>query len=179
MKPESLRIGMYYQNESGNIYKMDSPALIDALNHWQEFNKLLWHPIELTEDWLIKFNLLKRAVLTSKIPYNEYSIRDNFNIYCYMDQSGNCLFWGECNEGLDFFIVKCDTVHAFQNIYKILADKELVKETIKAWHMAHGKNASMKSNKFKEWWGKRPLSDRLISQNSKTNKFFKKLLLSY
>ena len=84
----------------------------------------------ITEDYLIELKLPKKAVLTGPLPYNEYSIRNNFNIYCDMDTSGNCLFWGECIEGLDFFIIKCDTVHAFQNIYEVLTGKELVNETI-------------------------------------------------
>ena len=80
----------------------------------------------ITEDYLIELKLPKRSVQSGPLPYNEYGIREGFNIYCEMCTSGNCLFWGECNEGLDFFIVKCDTVQAFQNIYEALTDKELV-----------------------------------------------------
>ena len=29
---------------------------------------------------------------------------------------------------------------------------------------------------FKEWWGKRPMSGHAVSNRSKTNKFFKRLL---
>ena len=29
---------------------------------------------------------------------------------------------------------------------------------------------------FKDWWGKRPLSGHTVSNNSKTDKFFKRLL---
>ncbi len=76
------------------------------------------------EEWLKKFKLPTRIVKTGSI-YNEYSIRNGFEIYCYMDYAGNCLFWGSTDEGEDFFIIKCDTVHMFQNIYRILADKEL------------------------------------------------------
>ena len=96
-------------------------------------------PIPLTEDWLIKSNLEKRRVQETdedrfnrmkgikinSIPYNEYSIRNDFDIYCYMDQSGNCLIYGECHIGKDFFIIKCDKVYEFQNIFKVLANKEL------------------------------------------------------
>ena len=40
----------------------------------------------------------------------------------------------------------------------------------------NGQNAESKGRIGTEWWGKRPLSDRMISRNSKTNKFFKRLL---
>lgn len=30
--------------------------------------------------------------------------------------------------------------------------------------------------KFKEWWGKRPLAHYTVSDRSKTNKYFKRLL---
>ena len=86
--------------------------------------------MKITDDYLIKLKLPTRASLTSKIPYNEYSIRNNFDIYCQLDLIGNCFFWGECRRGKDFFIIKCDSIRAFQNIYKILSDKELVNETI-------------------------------------------------
>ena len=82
----------------------------------------------ITEDYLIKLKLPKRAVLSESIPYNEYLIRDNFNIYCHIDKSGNCLFWGETVRGLieDFFIVQCDTAQAFREIYKALTGHKLV-----------------------------------------------------
>ena len=68
----------------------------------------------------------ERTVLTNPIAYIEYSIRNDFDIYCYMDTSGNCLIYGECISGEDFFIVKCDTVHEFQNIVRSLTGKELI-----------------------------------------------------
>ena len=86
----------------------------------------------ITEDYLIELKLPKRAVSTGAIPYNEYSIRNNFDIYCQMQRSGDCLFWGEHIlwgehiQGEDFFIIKCDTIEVFQNIYKMLTGKELV-----------------------------------------------------
>lgn len=90
----------------------------------------------ITEDWLRKCGLLTRTVLTAKVPFVEYSIRNGFDIYCYMDHAGNCLFWGECIIGEDFFIVKCDKVNEFQNIYKMLVDKELkIKECVSDWVM--------------------------------------------
>ena len=81
--------------------------------------------MKITEDYLLSLSLPDRAVLINKIPYNEYSIRDNFNIYCHMDFSGNCLFWGECYKFPDFFIIKCDSIRAFQDIYKVLTGKDL------------------------------------------------------
>lgn len=33
-----------------------------------------------------------------------------------------------------------------------------------------------KGKQFKDWWGKRPLSGYSVSNRSKTNKFFKRLL---
>ena len=81
--------------------------------------------IPLSEDWLIKFDLPTKKVIGGKTPYNKYSIRNQFDIYCYFDTSGNCLIYGQCYEGEDFFIIKCDTVHKFQDIYKMLTEKEL------------------------------------------------------
>ena len=85
--------------------------------------------IQITEVLLREYDLKRKMVIggTGR-PYTRYSIRDDFDIYCYMDLSGNCLFWGECIEGEDFFILKCDKVHKFQNIYKILNGKELNKK---------------------------------------------------
>jgi len=90
-------------------------------------------PIPLTEDWFIKFNLDKREILTAFDPYNVYSIRNDFDVFCFMDAAGNCLIYGDCIASEDFFIIKCDTVHEFQNIFKVLVGKELtINETIKA-----------------------------------------------
>lgn len=81
-------------------------------------------PIELTEEWLIKFQLPKRKVLIiGDSYYMEFSIRNDFEICCYMDKHGNCIFYGECGSE-DFFIIKCNTVHAFQNIYATLNPHE-------------------------------------------------------
>lgn len=33
-----------------------------------------------------------------------------------------------------------------------------------------------RGKRFKDWWGKRPLSHHPVSNNSKTDKFFKRLL---
>lgn len=82
-------------------------------------------PIPLTEDRLINWDLERRTVIGGTEPYTKYSIRNGFDIYCYMDMVGNCLIYGKCITGEDFFIIKCDKVHEFQNIYKILAGKEL------------------------------------------------------
>ena len=76
-------------------------------------------PIPLTEEWLKKTNLQSRTI-TDKDPYYQYSIRNDFEIYCFMDDVGNCLFYGEVYHDNDFFIIKCDTVHIFQNTYAVL-----------------------------------------------------------
>lgn len=41
--------------------------------------------------------------------------------------------------------------------------------------MAHGKNASMRTNSLKEWWGRRPFFGAGGSQNAGINKFYKRL----
>ena len=88
-------------------------------DHYDDFQ-----PIELTEEWLIKFQLPKRKVLIiGDSYYMEFSIRNDFEICCYMDKHGNCIFYGECGSE-DFFIIKCNTVHAFQNIYATLNPHE-------------------------------------------------------
>lgn len=84
----------------------------------------IFEPIELTEEWLIKWQFSKRKVIGSETPYNKYSIRNDYEIYCFIDISGNCLFYGECIQGEDFFIRKCNTVHDFQNIYAVLNTHE-------------------------------------------------------
>lgn len=92
-------------------FELDDFTELDQNNY---FIKLL-KPIPMSEQWLKDFNLSSREGLTSPTRYWEYSIRNDFEIYCQMDKFGNCLFWigGE-------FIVKCDSVHMFQNIYGIL-----------------------------------------------------------
>lgn len=83
---------------------------------------------QITEEWLIKWQLPQRELMPLT-NLQEYSIRNEYEIYCHMDEAGNCLFWGECDSPNDFFIIKCDTVQAFQNIYKTLNPHE--KLTIK------------------------------------------------
>ncbi|MEE9451068.1 MAG: hypothetical protein V3V72_13545 [Ignavibacteriaceae bacterium] len=83
----------------------------------------------ITEEYLIELKFPKRVVLSESISYNEYSIRDNFNIYCYMDTSSNCRFWVEKkseHSRESMFIVKCDTVQVFQKIYEALTGNKLV-----------------------------------------------------
>ncbi len=131
MEATELRIGNYFKHNSEWSYREEHA------NTTLRWNETDWYAlgecticleniesIPLTEDWVIKFDLEKREVLTED-PYREYSIRNNFDIYCYMDKSGNCLIYGECVIGEDFFITKCDTVHDFQNTFKILTGKEL------------------------------------------------------
>ena len=36
--------------------------------------------------------------------------------------------------------------------------------------------SKQRGKRFKDWWGKRPLANHTVSNNSKTDKFFKKLL---
>jgi hypothetical protein len=84
-------------------------------------------PVELTDEWLIKFQLPKREVKTKTSTYYIFSIRNDFEIYCHMDKSGNCLFWGVNSMADHFFIIKCDAVHVFQNTYAALNHHEELK----------------------------------------------------
>ena len=36
--------------------------------------------------------------------------------------------------------------------------------------------SKQRGKRFKDWWGKRPLAHHTVSNNSKTDKFFKRLL---
>ena len=142
IKPEEIRVGNYY-----NSVKFAMPVKCEMVDLCEIYQRAegatpdethiaeIFESIPLNEDWLIKSNLEKRQVLTivGISTYYEYSIRNDFDIYCYIDKSGNCSLYGECIIGEDFFIIKCDTVHEFQNIFKVLAGKELtINETIKA-----------------------------------------------
>ena len=80
--------------------------------------------IQITEDYLKNCDLESKEVKEGTVKYNIYSIRFDFDIYCYIDKSGNCLFWGESFR-LDFFIVKCDKVHKFKSIFRMLTGKKL------------------------------------------------------
>ena len=131
MKPEELRIGNYAtdSNFEFTVYGIDPiyiEAKIDSSNNIYSLNYENIEPIPLTEQWLIDLGLESRLVQPDM--YYEYSIRNGFEIYCYMDASGNCLFWVEGPDA-DCFIVKCDKVHEFQNIYFSLTGKELNKTT--------------------------------------------------
>lgn len=42
--------------------------------------------------------------------------------------------------------------------------------------MAHGKNAEKFGHMGREWWSRRPYNFHPISDRSKTNKFFKRLV---
>ena len=86
-----------------------------------------FEPLKLTEEWLIKFQLPKRQINPQTSTYYIYSIREDFEIYCHMDHSGNCLFWGVNSMGDHFFIIKCDTVHVFQKTYAVLNPHEELK----------------------------------------------------
>ena len=119
--PKELRIGNYFYDESGKIQRIYWFENINKLYCNQKVHPFTEYPenanpIPLTEQWLKdKFHLPRQKSET----YYKYSIRNNFEIYCYMDKSGNCLFW----IGKEF-MVKCDTVHMFQNIYAIFSGKE-------------------------------------------------------
>ncbi len=99
----------------------DYPIWVDGTKeHYDNFE-----PIKLTEEWFIKWQLQRREIRKG-VHYYQYSIRNDFEIYCHMDASGNCLFYSETIRIVDedFFIRKCNTVHDFQNIYDVLNTHE-------------------------------------------------------
>ncbi|GAG52718.1 unnamed protein product, partial [marine sediment metagenome] len=66
------------------------PRICDAVE--------IFDPIKLTEEWLIKWQLPKRErLIIGDSYYTEYSIRNEFDIYCFFDHAGNCLIYGECD----------------------------------------------------------------------------------
>lgn len=126
LSAKDLRIGDWVELETNSGWKLKTITadIIYELSQ-SDYECGNYRFIPLTEDWLIKFDLQSREVLTGKTPYTEYSIRNEFDIYCYMDESGNCLFWGLIYYGEDFFIIKCDTVHKFQEIYELFTQEKL------------------------------------------------------
>ena len=120
LRIEDIRIGNHFIPYNGAIIQWKLEDFSALTEYDLDIDEVIKDPIPLTEQWLIDFGLSKRKV-KKLIEYNEYSIRNDFELFCYIDNAGWCLIW----RSLDVFIVKTNTVHGFQNIVKELTGKEL------------------------------------------------------
>lgn len=118
MKPEELRIGMYYTypekwDVAGRVFKLTLDQFRDIQVH-KDYEK--WVGIPLTEEWLVKFGFKKVDEDWMLLEREGFSI--SWENECISLCSGVY-----CSEGSKYDHIK--HVHQLQNLYFILTEKEL------------------------------------------------------
>ena len=111
MKPEELRIGNFVEYE-GQIVKWKRTDFVD--NTWVRISK----PIQLTEEWLIKFGLkgMHSKKLTKGIKIASYG-NGEYQIYVATEMHAITTE--------DLGAIRIKYVHSLQNLYFALTGKEL------------------------------------------------------
>jgi hypothetical protein len=108
MEAKELRIGNYVENDIGNVIFIDSETLPFIVTKWIKCH----HSIELTEEWLLKFNILFGfnycgSQYELELGLNGYYLRLNYDL------------------GMSKYIGSCKYVHQLQNLYYALTNEEL------------------------------------------------------
>lgn len=115
MRPNELRIGNYVSQRE-EIYRLDENSLIDILEYWKQFKEVLFQPIPLTEEWLLKFGFRNECGYDCAVCYTfDFNTGHTINflnkeLYCYLD-----------SKRLD----NIKYVHQLQNLYFALTGQEL------------------------------------------------------
>lgn len=119
MDAKDLRIGNFYQLEKGVL-----GGGISRINNGEDFelaynlnNDGLIHPIQLTEDWLIKLGFVCHSDGYCHLPSKGISFND------YKSNMINLCVGKYCEEGEDLPHIK--HVHQLQNLYFSLTGQEL------------------------------------------------------
>lgn len=105
LEAKDLRLGNYVNDNLGGILKIKGLSEKSTFNHIK--------PIELTEEWLIKFGFISN-------PYDDVYELGSFHVNC--DKTTGVLrLWCEINNK----IVDLKTVHHLQNLYFAITGEEL------------------------------------------------------
>ena len=124
MKANELRLGNCIRQE-GKDYQLDENSLIDILDHWKIFKKVLFQPIPITKEWLEKFGFELWDINPPKwVLHNIIDGTSDFEItlqdgkaYASIDDNACC--WA-----------KELHVHHLQNLYYSLVGEELMMNII-------------------------------------------------
>jgi hypothetical protein len=122
MKPQELRIGNYVNHNSFGISKItgiledDLRVDYDNNNYW-DYCKYI-EPIELTEEWLLKFGFkAERSTVYLKLKYST-----NVSDYVLYNRETKELLFVKDNQ---LWLCKHEYVHHLQNLYFALVGEEL------------------------------------------------------
>ena len=125
-KANELRIGNLLKR-NGIVVTIDGRSIFDI---WDDDGivKLGYEPIEITEDWLIKFGFKKTyADKCYALPFNRHSLH---RLIITLADIGNILTIGDnyASNGENLFVFTKDVVqyvHQVQNVYYSLTNEEL------------------------------------------------------
>lgn len=132
MKAKDLRLGNLVWNNVQNIsVEVDMKILSDCLLFEKGHNQFEWHPIPITEDWLIKFGF----------EFFDYQLEDDdegVTIQCFKKKVNDEISYiiNLIDDGFNEFVIKTSFtdvginldlryVHQLQNLYFALIGKEL------------------------------------------------------
>lgn len=99
----------------GNLFNPDAPTMVEA---WMLLpdSKIVFEPIPLTEEWLVKFwfrNEIGIFILISELPNSRFFIHYNNGVFAFA-------FGEKQNQ-----IIEVKYIHSLQNLYKAITGKEL------------------------------------------------------
>ena len=115
MKASELRIGNWVAQEK-KYYQLDENSLIDILDYWKVYKEVLYQPIPLTEEWLLKFGFKKDSIFGVDIKYKI----GYFEVWYFRNTDSYML------ENIKNMKVFIKYVHQLQNLYFALCNEELV-----------------------------------------------------
>ena len=131
MTSNELRIGNYYQyaGDNGIIYtkvKEIKHNQFGLLGDFDGVNFEICKPIELTEEWLLKFGFIQQGVIINNNGLTEqcginYFIKNNI-VYSLSDNQVEL-------DNPNVFLCNLKYVHQLQNLYFALTGKELTFES--------------------------------------------------
>jgi hypothetical protein len=114
MKANELRIGNWLQRLDGSFFQL-------SLYDFQVINELIerWHPspINITEEWLLKFGFKKRED-------GDFDLFDFSEVDIVITNPNNSNVW-KC-DGVCFSVGCLEYVHQLQNLYFALTGEELI-----------------------------------------------------
>ena len=128
MEIKDLRIGNFINNE----FKKTICVSFDTLQSIHYRRNMFYTPIELTEEWLLKFGFEKVEYSDDQHGFgNEYNLKVNEDIFFnYSDDFSLCIYRSkESMENEIGIIPEWDAikhVHQLQNLYYSLTGKEIV-----------------------------------------------------
>jgi hypothetical protein len=127
MKANELRIGNLLQSDTNTIIKIVGVVKKDIYYYHNkknlyvlELNNLNFQPLELTEEWLLKFGF-GDARITNRL-YTRKKTDGFYGFYINKETMSYCTF---DYEGTIDDIIKIEYVHQLQNLYFAVTGEEL------------------------------------------------------